>query len=199
MMNKTRTSRYHLLKFVMFVPMIVFLLIAFRNRKEVEPNAPNINSLSAETFTLSSLTYSIPDIKVKALVFKEQDKCLLKPGGVFNLTMVSNEKNRLKNLLERNGFKRLNSNAITFLIDSSSADKSFSVQVNINAGASVVSNGRKELVPFNREIAQFNYNHSSCPERVVKANIIRLSVLNNQAEEFLIHSNLSNSKTTFSI
>jgi hypothetical protein len=132
MMNTSKTSRFHLFKFVLLVPMIMLLLLAFRNRKEMTENMQEDKTVATEVFTLSKLTYSIPDNTIKNIVFKEQDKSVLKAGEVFSLALVSDEKIRLQNLLEKNGFSNLNSSAITFLIDSSSAHKSFSVQVNIN-------------------------------------------------------------------
>lgn len=199
MMNKTKTSRFHLLKFALLVPVIVFILLAFGNKKDIKNNASEVKSVSAGTFTLSALTYSIPDTKVKAIVFKEQDKSLLKPGELFNLTMVSNEKNRLKNLLERNGYNKLKSNAITFLIDSSSANKSFSVQVNINVGAIAVSEVRKGLIPFNGKILSSDHNNSLPANVTAKVNLTGLGVLNIRPERLFIHLHLKNSKATFSI
>ena len=193
MMNKTKTPRLHLFKFVLLIPVIVFLLLAFRNGKEIQSSETEIKVPSAETFTLSALTYSIPNSKIKAIVFKEQDKCLLKSGELFNLAMLGNEKNRLKNLLEKNGYNNIKSSSITFLMDSSS-NKSFAVQININVEASVVSVGRKGFVFFNKEIITFNNNLSSYPLLTAKANIISHSVLTNKAEELSIHSYLNDSK-----
>jgi hypothetical protein len=175
MMNKTRTSQFHLLKFVLVIPITLLLLSAFRNSKEIQSKNTEVKSLAAETFTLSALTYSIPNPTVKAFVIKEQDQCLLKQGALFNLTMVSNEKNRLKNLLQRNGYDKLNNNAITFLIDSSSADKSFSVQININAEPSQVSAGIKRSISYNNAISAFGLEHLSKVLTGAEANVTPLS------------------------
>lgn len=189
MMNKTKTSRLHLFKFLLLVPVIIFLLLAFRNSKEIQSNT-EAKSESAETFTLSKLTYSIPDEKVKAIVTKEQEKCLLKPGGIFNLTLVSNEKNRLKNLLESNGYNNIKSDAITFLIDSSSIKKSFSVQVNINVGITPVSVARKRAGSINsREIALNNDD-----DLIEKANTKAKPSFIDQVQTQMIYSYLNPGK-----
>lgn len=197
MINKTKTSRFHLLKFVLLIPMIIFILLASRNGKENERVITGVKSTSAETFTLSALTYSIPDSKVKAIVFKEQDKCLLKAGELFNLTMISNEKTRLKNLLQRNGYNRLDSNAITFLIDSSSAEKSFSVRININIGSNWAS-GERYIVP-DKDITENNYGHSSYFMLSEKVSIKRLFKLNNHSVKCPVYAHVSDSKITSSI
>jgi hypothetical protein len=177
---------------MLLVPVIVFLLLAFRNGKEIQSSETHVKMSFSRNFTLSALTYSIPNSKVESIVFKEQDKCLLKSGELFNLAMLSNEKNRLKNLLEKNGYNNIKSNSITFLMDSSS-NKSFAVQININVEASVVTVGRNGFVLFNKEIIASNYN-LSCPLLTAKANIIRPSSLSNNFEELSIHSYLNDSK-----
>jgi hypothetical protein len=152
MMNKAKTPPLHLFKFILLIPMIVVLLLAFGNKKETQQHQASVRRMPEAGFTLSKLTYSIPNKKVKAVVFKELDQCLLKPGEIFTLSLVSDEKNRLKNLLEKNGYNGINSNAITFLIDSSSTSKSFAVQVNINIGAGVVTVERKRSVIQNTQL-----------------------------------------------
>lgn len=195
MMNKTKTSRFHLFKFMLLIPVIVFLLLAFRNSKEIQSNQNEVKISSVETFTLSALSYSIPDSKVKDIVFKDQDKCLLKSGELFNLAMISNEKNRLKNLLEKNGYNSIKSSSITFLIDSSSTNKSFAVQININVEASVVTVNRKGFVLFNKKIISSDYNPSYYPKLTAKANIVNPFALTHDAEQLSIDSYQNNSKT----
>jgi hypothetical protein len=90
-----------------------------------------MNPASADVFSLSSLSFYINDEAVAALVKKEQPKSFLKAGGPLSLALISEEKDRLKNLLEKNGYDNLNSQAITFVMDTSAANHSFSVQVNI--------------------------------------------------------------------
>lgn len=192
MMNKTKTSRLHLLKFMLLFPMIFIILFAFRNKKEIVHNSSEVKSVTADVFTLNKLTYSIPNAKVKAIVFKEPDECLLIPGELFNLTILSNEKNRLKSLLERNGYKKLNSNDITFLIDSSSTDKSFSVQINIDVEGNVAyAEGRKSLL--NKEALKPDGKYSLKTTVDVERN--KLSVINNFLQLLNGHTYLNSSKT----
>ncbi|GEO07719.1 M56 family metallopeptidase [Segetibacter aerophilus] len=146
MMNKSKTSQLHLLKFSLLVPMVVVLLLAFRNSKEVAPKTDKVASVTTETFTLSTLTYSIPDEKVKAIVVQEKDKSLLKPGELLNLTLIQNEKDRLKSLLEKNGYINLKSNAIRFMIDTASVANSFSIEVKINLEPGIAAIKRKDAI-----------------------------------------------------
>jgi hypothetical protein len=194
MMNRTKTSRFHLLKFALVVPVIVFILFSFRNSEKKESNTVVGKNSGAETFTLSTLTYSIPNGKVKAIVFKERDKSLLKAGQLFNLTMISDEKNRLRNLLLKNGYKRLSNNAITFLIDSSSTEKSFSVQVNINVEASVSAKG---FVTTGRDLAEVNYAPSFWRSKPTQPGTRQL--LRNHEKVTMQNSPFNYSGTPFSI
>ena len=81
---------------------------------------------------LTELSYNIPDANVDRIVKKAQDASLLQVGKPFTITTIKDERDRLKTLLEKNGYNNINSNAISFLIDSSLVNNSFAVQVNID-------------------------------------------------------------------
>jgi hypothetical protein len=136
MMNKTKTSGTHLLKFLFILPVIALLMLAFRDTNSgiSKANDENISS-NDETYKLSELTYSIPDPQVAAIVKKEQGKSLLQVGKPFTITLIKNERDRLRSLLEKNGYNNINRHAISFLIDSTLSNNNFSVQVNIDLQA----------------------------------------------------------------
>lgn len=152
MMNKAKSPGLHLIKFMLLIPVIVLLLLAFRNNKETRSNTSVVKKQATESFTLGSLSYSIPDAKVTSIVIKEQDKSLLKPGELLNLGMIHDEKDRLKSLLERNGYTHLKSNAIRFMIDSAAVNNSFSVEVKIDVAPGVVSADKEKLIRTNTGI-----------------------------------------------
>jgi beta-lactamase regulating signal transducer with metallopeptidase domain len=133
MMNKTKTSRTHLLKFLFVLPVIALLMLAFRDTNSTVPKANDENiGAGEETYKLSELTYSIPDPQVAEIVKKEQSKSLLQAGKPFTIKLIKNERDRLRSLLEKNGYNNINSHAISFLIDSTLSNNNFSVQININ-------------------------------------------------------------------
>jgi beta-lactamase regulating signal transducer with metallopeptidase domain len=132
MMNKSKTSRLQLLKFGLLVPILTLLLLAFRNTKEIEPKTSEIKTAASETYTLSTLAYSIPDPRIKSIIINEKDKSLLRPGDLLNLTLILNEKKRLTSVLQSNGYNNLKQNAIRFMIDTTSSNNSFSVEIKIN-------------------------------------------------------------------
>ncbi len=144
MMNKSKTGKSHLLKFALLVPLVTFLLLAFRNKHEIYHPATKEQSAVTKTYILSSLTYSVPDKKVEAAVKKEKENCLLKTGEALSLEMVFNEKTRLKSLLEKNGYNNIGNHAITFMIDTTLGNNSFSIQVNINLAKDELSESREE-------------------------------------------------------
>lgn len=131
-MNKTKTGRLHLLRFALVVPLATLLLLAFRNKQEVYKTAPAPEKAISKTYILSSLIYAVPDKKVEAEVIKDKENCLLKTGQALDLDMVFNEKTRLTNLLQKIGYTNVGPHAITFMIDTTLANNSFSIQVNIN-------------------------------------------------------------------
>lgn len=130
MMNRERTGKIHLLKFMCLVPLVCLLLFAFSG--PAPRRAADLPSVSSEMFSLSSLSFYINDEEVAGIVRQGQGKSFLKAGGPLSLSLISQEKLRLKNLLEEYGYKNISNHAITFLMDTSATSKSFSVQVTIN-------------------------------------------------------------------
>jgi hypothetical protein len=132
MMNKVKSKKSHLFIFILWFPVVLLLLLTFRHENEKQNHFPEDKNPSSSTFTLSSLTYAVTDHKIEAIVKKEHDKSWLRVGETFDLSLVSYEKERLQDLLKRNGYDVMQKQAITFLIDTSSSRNNFSVQVNIN-------------------------------------------------------------------
>ena len=179
-MNKTKTSGFHLLKFVLLVPLIMLVLFAFRSGKETKHT---VKAVEDENYTLSALTYSIPDVKAKSIILKEQDKCLLRPGQQLNLKFIYNEKARLKSLLERNGYNNLKSNAIMFWIDTISVKNSFSIEIHINVEPAAVSSINRKSVLFNSQIIATD-EHPIYPRILLIINNINIFAANIQLSEF---------------
>lgn len=129
-MNRERTGKIHLLKFMCLVPLVCLLLFAFSGPA---PKRSAENSITpAEMFSLSSLSFYINDEDVASIVRNGQNKSFLKAGGPLSLSLISDEKLRLKNLLEQYGYKNIDNHAITFVMDTSATSRSFSVQVTIS-------------------------------------------------------------------
>lgn len=153
MMNRPKTTRVHLLKFMCIAPMVCLLLLGFSGK----PGRPA--PLAPDAFSIGSLSYYIHDAGVAALVQKEEAKSFLKPGGPLSLALISEEKTRLQSLLERNGYHDPTNHAITFVMDTSATARIFSVQVRIELGQSAISpsraNGLKsiELAGTNKQFA----------------------------------------------
>jgi beta-lactamase regulating signal transducer with metallopeptidase domain len=136
MMNRTKTRKIHLLKFMCILPLGCLLLFAFSGQS----GKPPLRNNTADAFSLSGLSFYINDAAVAQLIEKEQSKSLLKEGGPLNLSLISEEKTRLKTLLEKNGYDTSGGRAISFVMDTSITNKSFSVKVVIDLAKSPVKN-----------------------------------------------------------
>lgn len=141
MMNRTRTSAFHLFKFILLAPVVTLVLLAFRGREEVFTASRKEQRPAASTYLLHSISYSIPDKKLEAIVKKEANHSFLKPGTVMNLDfdLFLHERERLKALLENNGFNlektgyaNTGNYGIIFMVDTTSGNRNLSVRVNIN-------------------------------------------------------------------
>jgi beta-lactamase regulating signal transducer with metallopeptidase domain len=144
MMNRTKTRKIHLLKFMCILPLGCLLLFAFSGPS----GKPPLRSNTADAFSLSSLSFYINDAELAQLIQKEQSKSLLKEGGPLNLSLISEEKTRLKTLLEKNGYDTSGGRAISFVMDTSITNKSFSVKVVID----LLKSESKRLQPGKKEM-----------------------------------------------
>jgi len=182
MMNKSKTRKLHLLKFALLVPLVTFLLLAFRNKHEVYKATFKEQNAETKKYILSSLTYSVPDEKVEAVVKKDKKNCLLKTGEALNLDMVFNEKTRLKKLLEKSGYNNISDHAVTFMIDTTSGSNGFSIQVNINLAKDELSKSQEEPSQNSNQID----THIHPQEKLIQSanSVIKLSTNVSNEDEF---------------
>jgi hypothetical protein len=168
MMNKTKTSQKHLLKLFFVLPLIAVIMLAFRDNDTYVSNT--ISNNKEDTFMLSELSYNIQDANVNNIVKQAQEKSLLQAGKPFTIGLIRNERDRLKLLLENNGYNNIDNHAITFLIDSSLTNNSFAVQVNINlqqkeSSYNIINQATGSVIAGSRnahlQITQNNYDHIS--------------------------------------
>jgi len=135
MMNKSKTSKLHLLKFAFIIPLACVVLLSFRkgNNKKDKTLSPSKSEAAVnETFTLGALTYQVNDPVVETIVKNDRQNSYLKPGQELSLSSIQKEKYRLANLLTNKGYDTAGTHAIYFLVDTFSTNKSFSIQININ-------------------------------------------------------------------
>jgi beta-lactamase regulating signal transducer with metallopeptidase domain len=98
MMNRERTGKIHLLKFMCLIPLVCVLLYSFSGPA---PKRSGAASAGAEMFSLSSLSFYTNDEEVANIIRNGQGSSFLKTGGPLSLSLISEEKLRLKSLLEK--------------------------------------------------------------------------------------------------
>jgi beta-lactamase regulating signal transducer with metallopeptidase domain len=130
MMNKTKTSRKHLLKLLLVLPVVAFMMLAFRDTNTTASNAAA--SMQQGKFMLGWLSYNIPDANIEKLIKNAQQESWLHVGKTFDLTAIMNERDRLKSLLEKNGYNKINSHTIRFMIDSTFDNNRCAIEINID-------------------------------------------------------------------
>ena len=86
-----------------------------------------------QQYTLRSVRYDIADARIDSIL--RADNILtndgLKAGSPFTITDLHNERNRITNYLNNNGFYYFNKEAITFIADSSHTDHAVDVTMNL--------------------------------------------------------------------
>lgn len=149
MMNKEKSNKYHLVKFAFVIPVTCILLLAFRNKQEIE-TVNEMHPSAEKKYILSSLTYSIANKQVEGIVKKDQEECLLKTGEALNIELVLKEHTRLQNLLKKNGYENIGKHAIVFMVDTTLGNNSFSIQVNINLAKDDITKSNDESLSANK-------------------------------------------------
>lgn len=128
MMNKDRSGKKQLLKYLCIIPLACLLVFAFGTRTN------SLHSgIDKDEFSLSSLSFYISDEQAARIIQQDQVNSLLKEGGAISLGLISEEKARLKALLERNGYDTSGGRTISFVMDTSLTSKSFTVKVVVDA------------------------------------------------------------------
>lgn len=124
MMNRERTKRSHLWKFMCLVPLGCVLLVAFSGPAHIQQS-----SESNGGFTLEKLVYYTNDVTVSGIVKNDRANSFLKAGKPLSLQLLKDEKTRLSSLLAKNGYSDLDNQSISFIMDSSAASPNFHVLV----------------------------------------------------------------------
>ncbi|HVZ26210.1 MAG TPA: M56 family metallopeptidase, partial [Sediminibacterium sp.] len=133
MMNRDRSNQKQLFRFLFAIPLLFILVAAFSSRDQIITPVPVPGMHTGERFHVGQVLYTVNDARIAALVQQTQDESFLKTGGLLSLALMQQEKNRLANLLEQNGYDPATSNrAIRFVMDSAAASQEFSVQVTIH-------------------------------------------------------------------
>jgi hypothetical protein len=126
MMNKDRSDKKQLLKYLCIIPLACLLVFAFGTRTDS-------SHTDKDAFSLSSVSFYISDEQAARIIKQDQANSLLKEGGAISLGLISEEKARLKALLERNGYDTSGGRTISFVMDTSLTSKSFTVKVVVDA------------------------------------------------------------------
>lgn len=156
MMNRSKTSKLHLFKFMFIVPLAGLLLVSFRQGAQAKNIEQPLQKevTSDETFMLGTLTYSITNPVVETIVKGNQGNSFLQPGKTLRLSAIQNEKYRLANLLSKNGYDTSGEHAIYFMVDTFSTNKSFSIQININVTPKKAVSKTAIQLPYKTAILQ---------------------------------------------
>lgn len=144
MMNKDRTGKVHLLKFVIVLPLLGILLVAFgETQKNNPPYREHVPAGTEDQYSLTTITYRINDARAETIVKEDRKNSLLKPGGTLSLGLISKERDRLRSLLVKNGYNNLDNNAIRFTIDTTLTKERFAVEIAINISEQKLSAASK--------------------------------------------------------
>lgn len=84
-----------------------------------------------QAYTYDTIFFNIPDEKVRRLIIKNQSLSLLKKGDVYSQDKITQERDRIDQLLKDNGFFDFSKQFIDFIADTSSSKGKVRLQMEI--------------------------------------------------------------------
>jgi predicted type IV restriction endonuclease len=105
-----------------------FLIIAFIVLLATVSNARAQSPLKA-TYTLDKVTYRIADERMWLVLESEKANTELKTGQIFNRQTFEKERQRIAGLIKQKVDPAFDKNQIRFLVDTTQARNSFSVEI----------------------------------------------------------------------
>lgn len=82
---------------------------------------------------IESVGYNIPDPQLRALVMAQRDQSDLRPGILFNRTVLDNERTRITRQLQNQGYYRFNREFVNFTADTVAGSKLVGLTVNVHS------------------------------------------------------------------
>jgi beta-lactamase regulating signal transducer with metallopeptidase domain len=164
MMNKDRSGKKQLLKYLCIIPLACLLVFAFGTRT-------NSSYTDKDEFSLSSVSFYISDEQAARIIKLDQANSLLKEGGAISLGLISEEKARLKALLERNGYDTSGGRTISFVMDTSLTSKSFTVKVVVDAMVKQQKNSNLDnsMMDMRQAYRSAVSNRQGAPDKITAA------------------------------
>jgi len=84
-----------------------------------------------QQFTIKDLTYSISDDSLSHVIFSEKEKSFIKPGSIYNLDLLKNERIRIDALLKDNGYFYFSPDYLLYKADTSEADHTIALRLSL--------------------------------------------------------------------
>jgi len=84
-----------------------------------------------QQFTIKDLTYSISDDSISHVILSEKEKSFIKPGNIYNLDLLKNERIRIDALLKDNGYFYFSPDYLLFKADTSETDNTIALKLTL--------------------------------------------------------------------
>lgn len=82
---------------------------------------------------IESVGYNIPDPELQEIIMAQRSMSDLRPGILFDRTVLDNERNRITRQLQNHGYYRFNREYINFTADTVAGSKLIGLTVNVNS------------------------------------------------------------------
>ncbi|MDR2036756.1 MAG: hypothetical protein LBQ60_02415, partial [Bacteroidales bacterium] len=84
-------------------------------------------------YIVSKLTYSIPDTAIARLIFADTTNTLIKPGILFDVTILDKERSRIETNLKNKGYYSFSAERIEYDADTTHSNRTVTLQLQVNS------------------------------------------------------------------
>lgn len=83
----------------------------------------------SEPYRINKIEYDIRDDSIKSIIVKSIDKSLIKPGDIFNIYTLDNERSRIAEELNENGYFTFTKDYISYEVDTALKSRKANIKV----------------------------------------------------------------------
>ncbi|MBO4402335.1 MAG: hypothetical protein J5792_01430, partial [Bacteroidales bacterium] len=104
-----------------------------------------------ECYTLNEASYEVADTNIRKIILKDKPHSLLQAGIPYDVEILSNERERIAEMMANLGFFHFTADNISYRIDSNLNSHRFNVKVVVQSGRELAdSNGERIPAPLRR-------------------------------------------------
>ena len=137
-----------------------------------------------DPYIIDTITYTIPDKKIRYYVLKNREESLIDTGQAYNAYKLEDERDRITKMLKNNGFFYFNQEYIYYKVDTTLGEQSVAIDINVSNVAEPLKEGKKKFVDHKRYFIKdiyinTDYNPLKKRSRDLDTSLVRINKKDN--------------------